>query len=264
MDLTDFLPIISALIAHKWLVAVVVLIALLRKLLGPSSSLLPTISPEARNVIVSALSLVGGAVAAIDAGKSIGIAIQGAVISGVAGGLLDAVVTLFFAHSQAPAWIKIPLRIIDDVAQSEANRPQDPPGPSGGTTYKPVVIKVDPAFKGDVTKSLRTALARRLALAVAFAVTLVFGASVAGCAWFKAHEQDIAPPAQQVEQCWLDGAAAGKSFAEIALGCGLSEAELLVKLLESTDPAVKASKAYAEAVSMRRAALAHPGDAGTK
>lgn len=74
-----------------------------------------------------------------------------------------------------------------------------------------------------------------------------------GGTWIAACQ--VAAPAANLGQCILADVAKSDSIAQIALDCGADIPSVLIAILESVDPGVLASKAYAEAVQIQAAAI---------
>lgn len=85
--------------------------------------------------------------------------------------------------------------------------------------------------------------------AKAFAIPTIF----VGGTWISACQ--AAAPTANLGACILADVAKQDTIAQIALDCGADIPSVLIALLESVDPAVLASKAHAEAVTVQAASL---------
>ena len=81
------------------------------------------------------------------------------------------------------------------------------------------------------------------------AILMVF----VGGTWISACQ--AAAPTANLGACILADVAKQDTIAQIALDCGADIPSVLIALLESVDPAVLASKAHAEAVTVQAASL---------
>lgn len=134
----DISQLLSALGAHRYLFAFVLLAAYARRLTA-SDSLFPLSVPSAwRPVVTSFVGLGYGVLASVQAGASWRAAILGGVISAATSGFADMLLVAIFANPKsAPAWARALAFVFDDIKGDSAGGTTGTAPPNGSSNGAP-------------------------------------------------------------------------------------------------------------------------------
>jgi len=137
----DISQLLGALGAHRYLFAFVLLAAYTRRLTAADSQFPLSVPAAWRPVVTSAVGLVYGVLASVQAGASWRAATLGGVIAAASSGFADMLLVAIFANPQsAPAWARALAFVFDDFKGNAngAGGGSAPPSPSPNGTPPPV------------------------------------------------------------------------------------------------------------------------------
>lgn len=238
MNLNTFL---AAFQTHNWLALVMLFAVYLRVLLSPTSKYMLDLAPNWRPLPVA----VAGCVITVDAALQAHQAVQTAAIAGfvglVASGFFDGLLAAMFGSAaNAPGWAKWLVGVIDDAGAAT--------GGGGSSSVKKDVVTA-------AADKLMPPNAHRgfLKASAAGALSAVLVVLLSACP----KAVTALPPAEACVTAVLADALAGLTFAQIVTkdgqACVNDVGSIVTILLNSPNPAVQSSQAFADVKAIKAA-----------
>ena len=227
LDLGALLKLVQG---HQWLPLAILGVGYLRLILSNKSRFPVTLSASWLNVVSALGGALFGLLVAMQAGVSPGLAVASVATTGALAGIVDALATALFGAdpTKVPAWFKWIAGLSRDV-----------------------VTTPEPAIKVGANEPPKPRGFGRVSLLATLAAVGLMACSLFG---------QVAPPAVDCGLAIAVDAAKGMSIAQIFAAdgqrCGQDLTTIATTLLQSTEPKVTASPAFAEAVHMQTALAA--------